>query len=783
MTDFAEEPAVAAAFLARYLADREAGAVRAAEEYAALFPGFEELVARELRALEADADADGPDPRRDGATIGPYRPLRELGRGGQGVVHLAEDVRLRRRVALKVLDGLGPGSEVLLARFRREAEVAARLDHPGICAVLDAGADGGRAWIAMQLVEGETLARRLARARGGAAGEGAAPAVATGGADAGDESVAAEEDAGSPPVLPPRTRGELDAAVRFFERAARALHAAHEAGIVHRDVKPGNLAVRADGAPVWLDFGLARDESDDDARLTRTGDVFGTPAYMSPEQLRGSRLDRRTDVWSLGATLFEALTLRPPFEAPTREALYRAILEDEAPDVRRPAPAVPRDLAVVVATCLEQDRDRRYGTAADVAEDLRRVAAREPIRARPAGPLLRAGRWVQRNALVAALTAGLLLALLAGLLVTGTLLAESERTRIDLAEAEADLQAQLDDVVAGRTTRRERRIQALLEAGFQASMGARAADARAPFEAVLAEVPDHVAAVVGRAWCELPDGAAALAALDRFGPATGGHPDVAWMRGLVLELCGDADAAAPWFARAGERETDLRTYLRGLRTVQAFGPGVAPNDLRAGLALFRRATLRARRPQFHYVHSWLMAAAYLGDEAELDAAAELLEHHWPDASATLEAIGQFYAARDPARARAAMLRQLELEPSAVPCCGLAHLALREGDAGAARRWYDRGVEIDPGFAPIRYLRAELLRGAGELEAARADLRAGLLADPRYSPAWTALGAVHRALDDPAALAADVAALDRAVPDELRGHVRELERLLPAHAPE
>ncbi len=756
MTDPFAEPAVAAAFLARYLADCEAGTVLDRDAYRRMWPGFEALVERELDALESASMPEAAPHAGDEETIGSYRPLRELGRGGQGVVYVAEDVRLRRQVALKVLDGLGPGSEKLLARFRREAEVAARLDHPGICAVLDAGTDGGRAWIAMQLVPGDSLAKRFADSRARIA-DGATPA----------------------PPFPPRTREHVDRVAALFERAARALHAAHEAGIVHRDVKPGNLALHEEERPVWLDFGLARDDSGEDAQLTHTGDVFGTPAYMSPEQLRGqARLDRRTDVYSLGATLFEALALRTPFQAPTREGLYRAILEDDAPDVRRFAENVPRDLAVVVASCLEKDRDRRYQTAEDLAEDLRRFVAREPIRARPAGLGLRASRWIQRNTLVAALTAGLLLALLAGLIVTSTLLSRSERARIDLAEAEAEAAAQLDDVLAGQTTRRERRVQAELEAGFQASMGARATDARAHFEAVLAEAPGHVEAIVGRAWCELPDATAALAALDRFGPAAGDAPDVRWMRAFVLEVAGRDDEARALFATVGERESDLRTYLRGLRTVRVFGPDVTPEELRAGLELFRRATQLARRPQFHYYHSWLMAAAYLEEREEMDTAAELLAYHWPDTPAMHEAIAQFYVGVDSGRARLAMERQLELDPSALPCCGLAHLALRDGDTATARAWYDRGIELDPGFAPIRYLRAELLRTQDEGDAARRDLLEAVRLDPSFSPAWSALTEVHRNLDDPEALRRDLAELRRATPASSAPNLRELERLLP-----
>jgi len=210
-------------------------------------------------------------------------------------------------------------------------------------------------------------------------------------------------------------------AVRIVERTARALHAAHEAGLVHRDVKPGNIMITPDGSPVVVDFGLVRDEDSDAQTLTRTGELMGTPAYMAPEQVDRDlgREDRRTDVHALGVTLYECLTLERPFESATREQLYRQILKAEPPDPRKRNPRIPVDLKVILQTALEKDRNRRYQTAEAFAEDLRRWREHEPIRAKPIGRVRRVAKWTRRHPAKAVAIAGVALVLLGigGLLI------------------------------------------------------------------------------------------------------------------------------------------------------------------------------------------------------------------------------------------------------------------------------------------------------------------------------------------------------------------------------
>ena len=349
-------------------------------------------------------------------SFGQFRVIREIGRGGQGKVFLAEDTKLKRNVALKVLSA-APGDipEAQLLRFRREAEAASKLDHAGICPVYEAGEVHGTPFIAMRYVEGQTLAQWIA--------------------------MASEAPTG---------RDGIHETCELIERVARALHYAHENGLIHRDIKPGNIMLTGDREPVILDFGLARDELADQQTLTHSGDLLGTPAYMSPEQLMAQRvpIDRRTDVYSLGATLYECLTLRRPFEAATRAELYQKIARHEPTSVGSFNRGIPKDLQVVLETAMEKDRERRYQTADDFGSDLRRVRNLQPVRARPIGRVLRLRRWAQRHPAIAA-TAGLLLvALMVSLFLLARIQQEQQETLAQLRRATAgELVAEAERVV------------------------------------------------------------------------------------------------------------------------------------------------------------------------------------------------------------------------------------------------------------------------------------------------------------------------------------------------
>jgi serine/threonine protein kinase/WD40 repeat protein len=360
--------------------------------------------------VPGDRDASSDVPKR----VGPYTILRPLGRGGQGTVYLAEGGTPHRRVALKLLrHGAGALDETRLQKSLRnllkEADILASLDHPGLCRVFDAGIDGSTPYIAMQYVAGETLARRIRDARD------RLPSTSSMGPAAdGDADEAADTRTDVVRCQGPATWKDVTSVLAIVEKVARALHVAHEAGFVHRDVKPGNIMVQPDGDPVILDFGLARRVADGESQ---SGAVVGTPDYMSPEQVsRGTfDVDRRSDIYSLGITLFECLTLRVPFKPTSASSRTKAIMFEALPKLRRLNPAVPSDVRVIVETMLQKDPDHRYQSAAELAEDLKRARGREPILRQDPTVLTRAVRWVQRKPAETALGA---LVLVLGCVVT-----------------------------------------------------------------------------------------------------------------------------------------------------------------------------------------------------------------------------------------------------------------------------------------------------------------------------------------------------------------------------
>ena len=379
----------------------------------------------------ADEASELPDGDRDEegrAVFGNFRIVREVGRGGMGVVYEAEQAALKRRVALKIL----PQSSVMdpraLQRFQLEAQVAGWLQHPRIVPVHDVGLVRGVPYYAMQFIEGGSLADLIGELRHLVHGEvvaGNPPSEGLGALAAGmlsgrtsfrrdiegsradaplKSDVDHSENSGDPSV---RTRAYLRAVATMGLQAAEALGYAHDQGIVHRDIKPANLLIDLRGGLWVADFGMANVQGD--AGMTVTGDLPGTLRYMSPEQASGRRamVDRRSDIYSLGATLYEMLALQPAVSGGDRQEIFRRIFEEEPTPLRRLNSAVPFDLATIVAKSMAKDPSSRYETAWQLAEDLERFLDGRPIVARPVGPMVRGWRWCRRKPLQAGLIAAL----------------------------------------------------------------------------------------------------------------------------------------------------------------------------------------------------------------------------------------------------------------------------------------------------------------------------------------------------------------------------------------
>src|SRR2546423_4039698 len=312
---------------------------------------------REVNADPSTPLKTSPAPSPMLMDFGDYELLEQIARGGQGVVYRARQKSLNRTVALKVISLGQWASKAHVKRFRREAEAAASLDHPSIVPIYEVGERDGSCYFSMKFVEGGQL----------------------------DE-------------VSRRTPMSIRHAAELIAKVARTVHYAHEHGILHRDIKPGNILLDDKGEPHLTDFGLAR-LVEAESTITRTLEVLGTPSYMAPEQAAGNntQLTSATDVYGLGAVFYQLLTGQPPFAGGTTYETIKLLLDTEPRQPRLLNPKIDRDLSTICLKCLEKDPKRRYSSALALAEDLDRWLKHEPIRARRTGVFGRGKKWLRRN--------------------------------------------------------------------------------------------------------------------------------------------------------------------------------------------------------------------------------------------------------------------------------------------------------------------------------------------------------------------------------------------------
>ncbi len=440
-----------------------------------------------------------------------YQPVERLGTGAMGVVFKAWDTHLKRHVALKFVSG---GSDEATPRFLREAQAQARVDHPGICQVYEVGEVAGQRFIAMQLITGRalgTMAQELS----------------------------------------------LEQKALVLAQVAEAVHAAHRSGLIHRDLKPANIMVeRADDGqlrPFVVDFGLVRDTGGD--ALTVDGLMVGTPSYMAPEQARGevSRIDRRADIYSLGATLYAIVLGEPPFAASTPLDVLRRVLDQDATPLRQVDPSVPVELESIVMKCLEKDRERRYDSARALADDLHRFLDGVPVKARPSGLAYRTAKWVRRNRalFVVGLVAALAVAALAATaLHTRWAAARQAAVAQRLGEEVKEIESlmRFAHMLPRHDTRPERRLVRERIAALEARLPELGAAGQRPARAAL-----------GRAALAAGDLVEARGHLEAAWSAGYREPEVAYALGLTLARLYEQQAQAA--ERIASREA---RELRGL---------------------------------------------------------------------------------------------------------------------------------------------------------------------------------------------------------------------------
>ncbi len=641
-----------------------------------------------------------------------YEVVREIGRGGMGIVYEARQVKLNRTVALKVLPALlGAVRPDAIARFRREAELAAGLKHTNIISVHDFGDVDGTLYYTMELIEGRSLRDVLQEIS------------ETGGIDVvvGEASQRSEVGSGSERTVPrssslPLTRlGSSSAADKsyyrkvagWFAEVAEALHYAHEHGVIHRDIKPSNLLLAADGRLMISDFGLARGASVE--TLTATRSLLGTARYMSPEQADedSAPLDARTDVYALGATLYELLAFRPMFAAADDREVLNQVLNKEPTPPRRFIKQVPRELETICLKAVEKNRANRYATAKALADDLRRWLLDLPIHARRPSLPTRVGKFVRRRkaASVAVATSVVLL------IITSVLYAGYRGWRETAVTAEVVVESQAVQMLFYEAE------EALFRQGDH--------------EGALEKIEQALALQPGSAKLQRARGVA-FEHLDRLDAAAECFEGVLsrnaddweahYSLALVYDRKGNTDAAALHRAAVERLQPDTASAY--------YMQANAEDDPAKALVLLNQALeLKPDRTEFLMGRSWQYHL--LGDyEAMLADVTRVTGMH-PNWAVIHEHHGMalFRLGRH-AEAEQAYGRALRLAPDrALPWCNRGAARLVMGRVAEGLADVQEALRLDPDFAQAYYVRAKGRRRLGEPEKALADLKRAIALDP------------------------------------------------------
>jgi serine/threonine protein kinase len=501
-----------------FVTAREAGSPPDIDQYVERHPRIAERLRACLSGLAAaDAAVRGLDqhlPSSVPRQLGDFRVVVEIGRGGMGEVYRAEQVSLNRPVALKVLPRNWGWTPTSRKRFHREAQAAGKLHHTNIVAVYAEGEQDGLCYYAMELIDGPSLDQVVDELRVSAGQSGGKPhddaatrdlAVSTPRARGGDPALHnnALKTLLDSSGMSKSSRDRFETVTRWISSVADALHYAHEQGVIHRDVKPSNLMLGQDTRIRLTDFGLA--QLADQPGMTMTGEMLGTPRYMSPEQVAAGRIkvDARTDVYSLGATLYELLTLQPPFPGTARDQIISQIISKDPNRPRRIDASIPADLETICLKAIEKDAGARYQTAGEFAADLRRYVDRYAISAKRTGPIGRLVKWAKRRPALAALSACLLLSAIGMGLLGWTardqaqqMTKERRQNAVDhaiLAVMSGDIEKAETAVVQAELHGAEPGWVRLLEGQMAFSRGD-VAQAQRHFEQAIRLMPDSVAA-------------------------------------------------------------------------------------------------------------------------------------------------------------------------------------------------------------------------------------------------------------------------------------------------